>query len=455
MKNWFTSSVLGLTLLATACGGGNNDPLSPELQAQATAELAAVVDDPARPLSSLSVLAVRSGKVVYEGQFGQRSVERALPANDQTLYRIASVSKLVTAVGFMKLVETGAINLDADVGNYLGFAVRNPAFPTQVITSRMLLSHTASIRDASDLIITQVGSTLEDALATLDPASGKPAFWAASATEAPDRRYFTYANYNTIVLATIIERVSGQRFDLYMKSAVLDPLGLRGGFVPSVNIDRADDINLATLYRKSPDGGSTWDAAGPWVPQGFDRSGVAPTPITNLADYVVGSNAGVFGPQGSLRMTARGLGSVMLMLMNQGSLDGVTVLRPATVALMMTPQWAYNDQPGAPNGDTYYDLFYAWGLGMQLFTDRGGSEASGDRVGSPGGGFRGAGHLGDAYGLLSGFMFDPANNNGMVYLIGGIGADPFDNLGSYSAFYRWEESILRTLYRRTILEASD
>lgn len=438
-------------VLATACGG-SADLLSPPLTARINNELDTLVGDPARPLSSLSVLAIRGGNVVYEGQFGQRSVEQNLPANPQTLYRIASVSKLVASIGFMKLVETGAIDLDADISNYLGFGVRNPNAPGEVITSRMLLSHTASVRDASDLIITQVGVTLATALATVDPATGAAAFWAADPAQAPGRGYFTYANYNTIILATIIERVSKQRFDLYMKAAVLDPLGITGGFVPSVNLPRTDDTNLATLYRKSTDGGTTWSTAGAWFAQGADRTGTEPTPIADLANYVIGSNAGVFGPQGNLRITVGGLGIIMQMLMNQGHLNGTTVLRPSTVALMMKPQWVYNEQPAAPNGDTYYDLFYAWGLGMQIFTDRGGSQASGDRVGSAAGGFKGVGHLGEAYGLLSGFVFDPLTKNGMVYLIGGLGADPNANLGDYSAFFYWEENILRVLYQRAILQ---
>ena len=173
-------------VLATACGG-SADLLSPPLIARINNELDTLVGDPARPLSSLSVLAIRGGNVVYEGQFGQRSVEQNLPANSQTLYRIASVSKLVAAIGFMKLVETGDIDLDADVSNYLGFSLRNPNAPGDVITSRMLLSHTASVRDASDLIITKVGVTLATALATVDPTTGAAAFWAASPAQAPGR----------------------------------------------------------------------------------------------------------------------------------------------------------------------------------------------------------------------------------------------------------------------------
>ena len=453
MTKWLIP-LLATAFIATGCGG--SDPaLAPDVKTQLDAELGAIVSDAARPLASLSVVAFRNGEFVYEGQFGQRSVEQNLLSDADTIYRIASISKMVMAVGFMKLVESGAIDLDADVGTYLGFGVRNPAFPTQVITSRMLLSHTASLRDVSDLIFTQVGQSLASKLAATDPVSRKALFWIDDAAQAPNKAYFTYANYNFIVLATIMERVSKQRFDLYMKAAVLDPLGAKGGYYPYANIAATDYANLATLYRKSADGGDTWNPAGAWFPQGIDRTGVAPTPIANIDSYVVGSNAGVFGPQGNLRLTARGLAAVMQMLMNKGSFNGVAILKPETATLMMAPQWSYNDSASEPNGDTYYDLFYKWGLGMQVFTDRGGSEASGDRVGSAAaGGFTGGvGHLGEAYGLLSGFVFDPVTRNGMIYLIDGLGADPNDNLGAYSAFFSWEESILRALYQRAILQS--
>lgn len=439
-------------LLLAACGGSDDSLLLEAAKTKLDAELNAEVANPAHPLSSLAVLAIRNNTVVYDGYFGQRSVENALPADADTLYRIASISKTVTSIGFMKLVEQGLVDLDADVGTYLGFVLRNPAFPGAAITPRMLLSHTASMRDPQDAIGVSVGFGLATMLAQTDAPGGAPLYWTSEAGEAAGAGFFTYANVNFIVLATIAEQVSQQRFDLYIKQAVLDPLGLKGGFYPAANLAPAEATNLATLYRKSADGGGTWNASGAWFAQGPDRSGVAPTAITNIDAYVVGSNAGIFGPQGSLRLSARGLGSVMQMLMNQGSFNGVVILAPATVALMTTPQWTYNETPAAPNGDTYYELFYQWGLGLQIFTDRGGSAASGDRVGSAAGGFKGAGHLGEAYGLLSGMIFDPVAKNGMVYLIGGLGDDPNNYLGSYSAFFGWEEAILRSLYQRAILQ---
>ncbi len=455
MKKW-TLAFLTASMLVAGCGGGNSptERISPQASKVLGDELAAIQSDPAHPLASLAVLAVRGNAVVYEGYFGQRSVDKDLPANAGTLYRIASVSKTMTSIGFMKLVEQGRIDLDADVSTYLGFSLRNPAAPDDAITSRMLLSHTASLRDPQDLLGFTVEQSLETALAQVDSTSGLPVFWADDAAKAPSKAFFNYANVNFAVVATIIERVTQQRFDLYMKQALLDPLRIKGGYYPLDNLDSADFDNVATLYRKRNSEG-VWDAKGAWFAQGPDRTGEPTAAIENIDSYVVGSNAGIFGPQGSLRISARSLGLVMRMLLNQGKINGLTILQPATVALMATPQWTYNDNTQAPNGDTYYGLFFQWGLGLQIFTDRGGSAASGDRVGSEAGGFKGVGHLGEAYGLLSAFIFDPVAKDGLIYLMGGLGDDPNNNLGSYSAFYGWEESVLRSLYQRAVLQITN
>jgi CubicO group peptidase (beta-lactamase class C family) len=111
------------------------------------AELAAIVSDRDHPLASLSVVAIRDGRIVYERQFGYRSIAEADPANASTLYRVASITKLVTALGVMRLVEEGRLDLDEDISTYLGASIRNPHFPLVAITLRMLLAHTSSLRD--------------------------------------------------------------------------------------------------------------------------------------------------------------------------------------------------------------------------------------------------------------------------------------------------------------------
>src|SRR5690348_16839624 len=125
-------------------------PLPAPQAAALTEQLQAIVDDPAMPLPGLSVATLRHGEIVYSAQFGSKRLATATspaqPVDANTLFRVASVSKFVTALGTMKLVEQGKLSLDADIGEVLGYRLRNPHFPDQPITLRMLLTHTSSLR---------------------------------------------------------------------------------------------------------------------------------------------------------------------------------------------------------------------------------------------------------------------------------------------------------------------
>ena len=200
---------------------------------QVTQQLAAIAARPDQTLASLSVLAIKSGKIVYQQQFGQRYFDQKNPANNlpadtHTLYRVASVSKMVAAIGAMCLVEQGKLDLEADISSYLGFQLRNPHYPDAVITTRMLLSHTSSLRDdggynfpadvSMQSFLRPGGKNYSQGLQWADPAKAKP-----GENFAPGA-YFHYVNLNWGVLGTVMEAVSGQRFDLLMHELVLQPL---------------------------------------------------------------------------------------------------------------------------------------------------------------------------------------------------------------------------------------
>ena len=410
--------MLGLALL----GGLNRAlaarPVAP--RALLDLELAAIAADPACQLASLSVLAIRHGKVAYQHQFGQRRPGK--PANAHTLYRIASLSKMMTALAAMRLVEDGKLGLDADVGDYLAFSLRNPHFPGQPITLRMLLTHTSSLRD-------DAGYSWPCSVSLRDVLAQDGALWARNA---PPGAFFTYANLGWGVIGTIMERVTGERFDRLMKRLLLDPLNMRGGFNPS-EFAPDDLANLATLYRKRTIDTEVWDASGPWIAQVDDYSAHPPAGIEN---YVIGSNATPFSPTGGLRVSAADMGKVMLMLINDGVHRGRQILKPATLRSMLTRQWTYD---GA-NGDTEHGLFNCWGLGNQQFP--------GQLV--EGSDFSGIGHLGEAYGLMSVFVANLEARSGMIALVGGVSSDPEAQKGAYSSMARFEERILSAMHRRLL-----
>lgn len=400
--------VLGLGLLgvltpALALNSGETD-----------AALAAIVNDPACPLASLAVVAIKNGVIRYEQQLGWR--RPGVPVDAHTLYRIASVSKLVTTLGLMRLLEDSRVNLDADVGTYLGFTLRNPAFADQPVTLRMLLSHTSSLRDDAGYSFS-LSTPLREVMT--------PAMWSPRA--APGT-YFTYCNLGFGLIGTVMERITGERFDRLMQRLILAPLGLRGGYNVA-ELAPAELANLATLYRKRTVDTEVWDGQGPWIAQVDDYRGNRPAPLPGIATYVPGTNATPFSPTGGLRISAHDLAVLMQALMNGGG----GLLTRATLSIMFTRTWTDNGS----NGDTLHGLYRAWGLGNQQFPEHA-------LVETP---FDGIGHLGDAYGLRALFAFDGARRDGLVVLVGGTGADPATQPGRYSALARFEERIVTALTR--------
>jgi CubicO group peptidase (beta-lactamase class C family) len=402
--------------------------------------LAAVAADPACQLASLSVLAIHHGRPLYQAQFGLRAIGAKLPAQADTLYRIASISKLMTTLGLMRLVEAGKLDLDADVSSYLGFKLRNPHFADRPITLRLLLSHRASLRDDGGYSW-PAATSLASVLVPGAPGYGNGAMWSAKAGPGD---YFTYCNLGWGVIGTIMEAASGERFDRLMRRLLLDPLDIHGGYNVAA-LPAGDVANLATLYRKRTVDTEVWDAAGPWIAQVDDYSGKPPQAAAGVDAYVPGTNATPFSPTGGLRISASGMGVIMQMLMQNGVHGGRRLLKKSTLETMFARQWTFDPgaNGGSGNGDTDHGLFMAWGLGNEQFPDTPGTRLI------EGGGFPAVGHLGEAYGLRSMFLFDRASGTGFVALIGGTSSEPDAQKGAHTALSRMEERILDALWERT------
>jgi CubicO group peptidase (beta-lactamase class C family) len=198
---------------------------------------------------------------------------------------------------------------------------------------------------------------------------------------------------------------------------------------------------------------------GPWYAQVDDYHGVRPRPIppdsaasgptlsirhktgieapSPSPAYLAGTNATQFAPHSGLRISARDLAKIMLVLLNQGRDGARQILKPTTVRQMLYEVWRFDPQRW--NGDPFYGRYRAWGLGLQHTTGTQ-DELGGDRL-TIDSREQLWGHRGEAYGLLGGMWFDPQRKLGFVYLVGGLGDDPYLHPGNYSSAYRWEELI--------------
>ncbi|MEA3000463.1 MAG: hypothetical protein QOK17_2296 [Sphingomonadales bacterium] len=339
-----------------------------------------------------------------------RASGRALTIDDPV--RIASITKLHVALGVMRLVEQGKLDLDRDVSDYLGWRLRNPAFPDAPITLRLLLSHRSSLTDGIDYAL-PVDTNVERAVA--DPKA-----W--DAAHAPGT-FFRYTNLNFPVIATVMERATGERFDRLMQRLVLTPLGLDACF----NWTSCSDATVAravVLY--APDGKAVKD----------DLQGRRPAcPVVPAADggchwetVPTGTNGALFSPQGGLRISIRDLARVGAMLLRDGRLsDGTAFLKPESLAEMRKLHWRFD----GTNGDSEQNFYCGYGLATQILAQ---CPPSDDPFGN---GRPRIGHAGDAYGLRSGLWIDRATGRGIAYFATGLGDDPPRGRSAYRAIEEW------------------
>lgn len=369
-------------------------------------------------LMGLSVVTLCDGHINGSYHSGLRDFERGLPVNDSTKYRIASISKLVMTTAMMTLYDRGLFRLDDDISGYLGFRLRNPSHPDRPITIRMLLSHTGSINEGSgyDAFLMATYNNVSDPpdFSQLLTPGGKyytEDMW----RKEPPGEYFTYCNANFGLAGTLIEKISGQNFDDFVRENLFIPLGITGSYTA----EGVSDINnLAVLYRNED---------GKWTPQTDDYRGILSSP-RDFSGYKTGTNAAVFSPQGGLRISAAELARIMMLHIDNGLYNGKRIVSKKSIRLMHKAQWKYNGS----NGDTSDGESLSWGLSVHLLTNT----PSGDVI------FDDTplmGHSGSAYGLISGFYFDPATRSGFIFMTNGI----FDKLnkGSHSAYYDFEEAI--------------
>jgi CubicO group peptidase (beta-lactamase class C family) len=375
-----------------------------------------------QPAASARVAFDRHGETSVQAEgYADVAAGRKVAADDPV--RIASISKLVTALGVMRLVEQHKLDLDADVSDLLGYKLRNPAFPDSPITLRLLLSHRSSLTDGIDYVLpldVDIRTVLQD-----------PKVWDGG--HAPGT-FFRYTNLNFPVIASVMERATGQRFDRLMHDLVIAPLRLDACY----NFTTCSDAAVGRIVVQYRKGAVTRD----------DNHGLRPAcPVTrardgscNLDTYVPGTNGAIFSPQGGLYISARDLAKVGRMLLDKGRVDGRPFLSAASIATMRKPLWVYDGS----NGDTGEDpadhhmagFICSYGLATMLLATPA-QDCHDDPFGA---GRRRFGHAGNAYGLRSGLWIDPKAGKGVAYFATDVS---LEEVPVRSAYTRTEENLAK------------
>ncbi|MEO0463198.1 MAG: serine hydrolase domain-containing protein [Pseudomonadota bacterium] len=316
---------------------------------------------------------------------GFRNFDSLEPVQANDPVRIASISKLIMALATLRLVDEGKVDLDADVSEYLGFTVRSPNFPDTPVTLAQLLSHRAGLRDRAGYII-PLGESLEAKLADTEA-------WYADAP--PGDAPFEYANLGSPVVATALEAATGERYDKLLERTVFAPLGVKA----CVNwVGCSDDMvsRAVALYRHT--GEPARDYPGD-LPPGCSIP-VAEGVECSLEDYVPGTNASVFSPQGGVRVGMVDLAKIGQGLWKEGFLS-------ATTAELF---FSVDQGEGRTEGQEFFCHYY---LGLQLI-NRTLNRCKDNLFGQLSDAITAFGHSGEAYGLQSGLWL-LSEGAGFVY----------------------------------------
>jgi len=219
----------------------------------------AVSEEMARQrIPGMSVAVGRNHRLIWSAGFGLADLENSVPARAQTVYRLGSISKPITAVAVMQLAEAGKLDLDAPIQKYV------PSFPEKPwpITVRLLLSHLSGIRHYDNQA--EVDSTRRYAGLTepLKIFAGDPLLFE------PGTKY-SYTTYGYNLPGAAVEGASGMRFTDYIRERIFGPAGMSTARADSVNdiipqrargYHRApsgaiENCNLADTSNKIPGGG--------------------------------------------------------------------------------------------------------------------------------------------------------------------------------------------------------
>lgn len=248
------------------------------------------------------VVAAKDGEIVYHFDYGYASKKGKLPVTADTYFKTASVTKLISGLRVLQLVEEGKLSLDAPIGGYLGYTVENPRHPGVAVTLRQIMSHTSSICGSYTSSL-----TLENLLARSDRWKS----WK------PGTRY-AYSNLGAGTMGALMEAVTGQDVNTCVKEGVFAPLGIDAGYRVHL-LEHPDSAALRYNAEGKLARSSTFYLTEAWEPYAL--------PERHYTQTI-----------GDMWIRGDDLCRLGMMLAAGGELDGVRVLSEDTVALMTSSQ---------------------------------------------------------------------------------------------------------------------
>lgn len=316
------------------------------------------------PQAGIAVAVVKDGKVIHSKGYGLASKETGAKVDENTLFSIASNSKAFTTTALGMLVDRGQLNWTDKVVDYIPeFKMYDP-YITEHFTILDLITHRSGLGlGAGDLMFIPDGSDfkIEDVVSSFQYQEPTSEF----------RTKYDYDNLLYIVAGEVIERVSGQAWDLFVQNEIMRVLDMKRSVGYRENL--TSEVNVAKPH--SSEGGV----------------------VMQLNEYADPNK--VFGAAGGIYASVKDLSNWMLMHLNDGTYGAQVVLKPETQKKMWEAQTLIHFQ--AEGGGNYNNHFNAYGLGWFLKDENGYTIVS---------------HTGGMPGMLSQTILIPELNAGIVVL---------------------------------------
>ncbi len=340
-------------------------------------------------ITGMSVAVFSDGKIIHTENLGLADVKNEIPCEDNTLYRIASTSKLVSTMVLMKLYDEGKLSLDTVLSEATGIEYNSPLCEGRVELWH-ILTHTAGIFDTwrfenESNMKYDINRLMPNSLSGCEPGTT-----------------FNYSNFGSGSIGAVIERITGEYFHDYAERVFFEPIGMDAGYA----IDLIDSReNAANLYD-------------------FDGEILKVKEWGRDSEYYESFGLGnsYYSAQCELIITASDLARLGIALSGDGTVDGKAVLSAEAV--------------NAINKNYFSAENFDMGLNVRIYDDLIDGRVM-------------YGHPGNALGCITGLYYDPSDGTGVAFLTNHC--LPYtDRNGFYSAlkeavteayqcFFRYEE----------------
>ena len=246
-----------------------------------------------------SVAVIRDGRVAYHYEFGFADREKKVSVSENTKFRIASMSKVVTSMLAMAETDEGKLDLDEDLSKIFGFTFRNPTHKNVPVTTRMLLTHSSGFCDRDDMYSFPLRKV----------ANSQHYYVSKPGTS------FLYSNLNLGIAGAVVEKTANQTISQYARDTFFQPMGIDASYDARYLSDKSLVANCYYVGRLERD----------------NKTLTRKTERGNPGDvFQLG--------QGGLLISSIDLARLFTILLNDGKLDGKSYLSKAAVDQMLTVQ---------------------------------------------------------------------------------------------------------------------